>query len=899
MGDTARPATDQGGPLGGRPTAFPDVPSGGSEHPAKFVKEGLTFDDVLLVPDASSVTPADVSTRTRLTPRIELAVPIVSAAMDTVTEGQLAIALARLGGLGVIHRNLSIEDQVAEVDKVKRSQSGMIVDPVTLPPEAPVTRALELMAHYRISGVPITDPDGRLVGLLTNRDLRFIDETDQPIADVMRRPPLVTAPPGTTLEEAKALLWEHRVEKLPVVDDDGCLRGLITVKDIKKRTQYPDSTHDERHRLRCGAAVGVGGDSLERAATLVEAGVDLLVVDTAHGHSLGVADTVKLVKDRHGDQIDIIAGNVATGAATDALLDAGADAVKCGVGPGCFAAGTRILMADATYRPIEEVAAGDRVINMHGEPVTVRRAWCTGVREVMTVRHSVSGRNMAMTPDHRFFVGDLSTTTASSVAGSGYLAVLEKKTRLSTSKLVWKQIGDAERATLLAPRSIAFELPDTVHIDLRDTAVREGPLRRYRTEVHESYDLGLMFGTFLGDGHAFLNSSGASEIGRVSWYFSHTEEGLALKLANAVERVTGVRPTTVEGPKVLTLHLYSLQWARVLARFGKRTEKHLPTKYLCSHPQYLQGLYDGLLISDGHLGADGRFGFRNTSERLSELFGVLCFLLNGSFPEVAREEGSAGGLVGTTDERCQPSYRSRVNKRPERRLLADHQIVKQLERRDLNAAVPVYDIEVGCDTHSFVAENVIVHNSICTTRVVAGVGVPQVTAIYDCAEAAARRGATIIADGGLQSSGDVAKAIAAGADVVMVGGLLAGVDESPGDVVFHQGERFKEYRGMGSMGAMKSRSFSKDRYFQGDVTEAEKLVPEGIEGRVAYKGPLANVIYQLVGGLRAAMGYCGTATVPELKERARFVRISGAGLRESHPHDVQITANSPNYGTWG
>ncbi len=385
----------------------------------------------------------------------------------------------------------------------------------------------------------------------------------------------------------------------------------------------------------------------------------------------------------------------------------------------------------------------------------------------------------------------------------------------------------------------------------------------------------------------------------MSWYFAPKEAGLALKLANAVERVTGVRPTTVEGDRVLTLHLYSLPWARLLAELGKRTEKHLPTKYLCSHPSYLQGLYDGLLISDGHLGADGRFGFRNTSPRLSELFGVLCFLLTGSFPEVAKEAGSAGGLLGTTDERCQPSYRSRTTLRPERRQLDDHLVIKQLDRRELGVAVPVYDIEVDCPTHSFIAENVIVHNSICTTRVVAGVGVPQVTAIYDCAVAAARRGATVIADGGLQSSGDVAKAIAAGADVVMLGSLLAGVDESPGDVVFHAGERFKEYRGMGSMGAMKARSFSKDRYFQGEVTEAEKLVPEGIEGRVAYKGPLSNVVYQLVGGLRAAMGYCGTPTVPELKERARFVRITGAGLRESHPHDVQITANAPNYGTWG
>jgi IMP dehydrogenase len=288
-----------------------------------------------------------VSTRTRLTPRVELAIPIVSAAMDTVTEARLAIALARLGGLGVLHRNLSIPDQVAEVDKVKRSQSGMIVDPVTLGPDAPVGAALDLMAHYRISGVPITDPDGKLVGLLTNRDLRFaedtmVGDTTQPISEVMRRMPLVTAPQGTTLEQAKELLWQNRIEKLPVVDDDGYLRGLFTVKDIKKRSQYPHSTHDARGRLRCAAAVGTGGDALERAAELVQAGVDILVVDTAHGHSLGVLDVVKLIKDRHGDHVDVIAGNVATGAATEALLDAGADAVKAGIGPGSICT-TRVV----------------------------------------------------------------------------------------------------------------------------------------------------------------------------------------------------------------------------------------------------------------------------------------------------------------------------------------------------------------------------------------------------------------------------------------------------------------------------------------------------------------------------------------------------------------------------
>ncbi len=494
-------------------SAVPD----GSGYPPKFAKEGLTFDDVLLLPAESNVLPNEVSTSARLTPKIRLSIPVISAAMDTVTEAALAIAMARHGGIGVVHRNLSVEDQVLEVDKVKRSQSGMITDPVTLPPDAPVRAALDLMARYRISGVPIVDPSGVLVGILTNRDLRFVEDHDQAVERVMKAAPLVTAPVGTTLDQAKDILWQYRIEKLPIVDAHGTLRGLITVKDIKKQTEYPLATQDERGRLRVGAAVGVGPDALERAEALVAAGVDLLVVDTSHGHSQGVLDIVKTIKGSL--DIEVIGGNIVTADAVDAMAAAGVDGVKVGVGPG----------------------------------------------------------------------------------------------------------------------------------------------------------------------------------------------------------------------------------------------------------------------------------------------------------------------------------------------------------------------------------------SICTTRVVAGVGVPQVTAIYDCAVAAKRHGITLIADGGIQLSGDIPKALAAGADVVMLGSLLAGVDESPGEVVLHQGERFKEYRGMGSMGAMKARSFSKDRYFQGDVVDTDKLVPEGIEGRVAYKGPLANVLFQLVGGLRQAMGYCGTGTTEELKERGRFVRITGAGLRESHPHDITITKEAPNY----
>jgi IMP dehydrogenase len=483
----------------------------------KFGQEGLTFDDVLLLPAESEVLPNDVSTVTRLTPRIALNIPIVSAAMDTVTEARLAIALARAGGIGIVHRNLSVSDQVAEVDKVKRSESGMIVEPVTLRAGDSVAEALELMERYRISGVPITDDDGVLVGILTNRDLRFETDTSQPVSALMTSRNLVTAPVGTTLEEAEAILHRNKVEKLPVVDADGRLKGLITVKDISKKLAYPDATKDEQGRLRVGAAVGVGTDALERATALVEAEVDVLVVDTAHGHSHGVLEVVRRIKAAH--DVDLVAGNVATGEGALALVDAGADAVKLGVGPG----------------------------------------------------------------------------------------------------------------------------------------------------------------------------------------------------------------------------------------------------------------------------------------------------------------------------------------------------------------------------------------SICTTRVVAGVGVPQVTAIFDAAQALAGHDVPVVADGGIRSSGDIAKAIAAGADAVMLGSMLAGTDEAPGEVMVAQGERFKEYRGMGSLGAMKARSFSKDRYFQGDVEDVDKLVPEGIEGRVPYKGPLAPIVHQVVGGLRQAMGYCGAATIEAMRTRTRFVRITPAGLQESHPHGVTLTKDAPNY----
>ena len=478
----------------------------------KFAKEGFTFDDVLLVPQKSEVTPDMIELGTNLTKKVRLNIPIISAAMDTVTESSLAIAIAREGGLGVIHKNMTIEQQAMEVDKVKRNENGVIIDPFYLSPDNTLEEADALMGKYKISGVPIT-VDGKLVGIFTNRDLRFESDLTKRLGDCMTKDNLVTAPEGTTLEEAAVILQKKKVEKLPIVDENGMLKGLITIKDIEKSQKYPNSARDAQGRLVVGAAIGATQDVLERAKALIDAKVDVLVLDSAHGHSKNIIEAVKKVKTAF-PEIPVIAGNIATAEAAEDLIQAGADAIKVGIGPG----------------------------------------------------------------------------------------------------------------------------------------------------------------------------------------------------------------------------------------------------------------------------------------------------------------------------------------------------------------------------------------SICTTRVVAGIGVPQITAIFDCAQVAKKYGIPIIADGGIKYSGDLVKAIAAGADVVMIGSLFAGCEESPGECEIYQGRQFKVYRGMGSIAAMNKGS--KDRYFQ---TNTKKLVPEGVEGRVPYKGALCETIYQLLGGIRSGMGYCGTQTIPELKEKGKFVRITSAGLIESHPHDINITKEAPNY----
>ena len=511
--DASQSPVDSNLPVGSVPTSPMGADAG--------VPLGLTFDDVLLLPGESDVVPSGADTSALLTRNITLRVPLVSSAMDTVTEARMAIAMARQGGIGVLHRNLSIEDQALQVDLVKRSEAGMVTNPVTCSPDDTLREVDALCSRYRISGVPVVDARGILLGIVTNRDMRFVSDKSALVRDVMTRMPLVTAPVGVVSEQALALLREHKVEKLPIVDPDNRLRGLITVKDFAKSQQYPHATKDEKGRLRVAAAVGVGDEAYKRARALVDAGVDVLVVDSAHGHSRNVLEMVSRVKQDTG--VEVIGGNIATYAGALAMVEAGADAVKVGVGPG----------------------------------------------------------------------------------------------------------------------------------------------------------------------------------------------------------------------------------------------------------------------------------------------------------------------------------------------------------------------------------------SICTTRVVAGVGVPQVTAIMEAARACRPSGVPVIGDGGMQYSGDIAKAMVAGADTVMLGSLLAGCEESPGELIFINGKQYKSYRGMGSLAAMQSRgqarSYSKDRYLQDDVLSDDKLVPEGVEGQVPYRGPLASVAHQLIGGLRQAMGYVGAQTVPELHQRGQLIRITAAGLRESHPHDIQMTVEAPNY----
>ena len=932
------------------------------------IKEGLTFDDVLLIPAYSDVLPAEVDTRTKFSRNIDLHIPLCSSAMDTVTEAGLAIALAQQGGIGVIHKNFSIAEQAEEVDKVKRSESGMIVDPVTIRDNALVSEALQIMERFKISGVPVVDDGNLLVGIITNRDLRFETRFDIPVSEVMTKQPLVTVPIGTTLEQAKAKLQKHRIEKLLVVDDHGLLKGLITVKDIQKAIRYPFAAKDNLGRLRCAAAIGATGDFLERAAALIESRVDAIVIDTAHGHSSRVIEAVKQVKAKFGD-IEIIAGNVATFEATKALIDAGVDAVKTGIGPGsiCCQEDAQILMFDNSIKRICDVKLGEKVIThrgrvrkvtktyrrkYQGEMVEINAAGCpdkvqtTPNHEFLAVTFDVSDKLRSKCGAKYFFSKPkynkgLRWVRADELKPQDVLVIPKQKYEVETCffdlldtvphykfdpESIWankpsgnsneenyhqlaKQFSTTARVVgtiVTEKRKLIDELSSSLNKYLDNKNYQRVLLpKKLNRFIFLDKNLMRLIGYFTAEGYVVGNPNNR----QLRFAFNENETDFCNDVKNLVNKIFGYdktvfRKTPRHAVEVMVHNHAIAKFFEWLLPKGA-INKSLPDFVLNQSKENLRQFLIGALRGDGSLKDARRIGYKTASPHLAhqiaEVFMRLGYLASIQSYEPKNENHSTSYYVrigGEQAKRFAKEFLELNLKFPEnlkhkQDVFSDDEYfyvairsVKTLENQELE----VFNIEVEED-HTYIANRVAVHN--CTTRVVTGAGVPQITAILDCVNAARGSGVPIIADGGVKYSGDVAKAIASGADSVMIGSLFAGTEEAPGEVILYQGRNFKTYRGMGSIGAMKKGS--SDRYSQEGTVSDSKYVPEGIEGRVAYKGTLADMVTQLVGGLKSGMGYTGCKTIEELQTNAKFVRITSAGLRESHVHDVIITKEAPNY----
>lgn len=838
----------------------------------------LTYEDVFMVPRRSKVDSrqgVDLAT----TDGTGTTIPLVVANMTSVAGRRMAETIARRGGLAVIPQDIPV-DVVASVIAWVKSRHLLYDTPLTLETTATVGEAVNLLPKRAHGGLVVMD-HGVPVGVVTEADCAGVDRYTQ-LHQVMSRE-LLTLPAGIDPREAFDLLHEGRHKLAPVVDETGALVGLLTRSGALRSTLYQPAL-DASGRLRVAAAVGVNGDVPAKATALLAAGADVLVVDTAHGHQEKMLAVLREIR-RLDPQVPVVAGNVVTAEGTAALIEAGADIVKAGVGPGCCGPGTRVLMANGTYKNIEDIVAGDRVITGEGKPTRVVKAWCTGIREVVGVRHVASGVETLVTSDHRFLVGDLSSVSAATALAVGYARVLRPPTRFGESKIRWQEIGEVDRAALLSPGKAQFELPAHLRIDLREFATREKQLERYNVVVEESEDLGYMLGFFLGDGSVHMGRKRRNPTGSVGFYVGLHEPAVQERLLDCVERVTGVRPALGRAERgKQDLALYSLQWARILERCGKKAEKHLPPEWLCSDPAYLRGLLQGLIDSDGHVDSGGRPCFRNTSRSLSELYGVLCLLIEGTLPNVVVGPGSAGGLPGVRDEDCLPSFKSRLNSTHERRHLGEHSIVKLLAIRETGLHLPVYDIEVEDEHHSFIADNVIVHNSMCTTRMMTGVGRPQFSAVLECAAEARRQGGHVWADGGVKHPRDVALALAAGASQVMVGSWFAGTHESPGDTLRDEkGRLYKESFGMASARAVRFRTTSETPFERA----RKALFEEGISTSKMYLDPdrpgAEDLLDMIIAGVRSSCTYAGAINLEEFHERARVGVQSAAGYAEGRP----------------
>lgn len=932
------------------------------------IKEGLTFDDVLLVPAYSEILPSDTDTATQFSQNIRLNIPLCSSAMDTVTEASLAIALAQQGGIGVIHKNFSIAEQAEEVDKVKRSESGMIVDPVTIRDNALVSEALNIMGRFKISGVPVVDENGFLVGIITNRDLRFETRTEISVSEVMTKQPLVTVPVGTTLTEAKAKLQKHRIEKLLVVDDDGHLKGLITVKDIQKAIRYPNAAKDELGRLRVAAAIGATGDYLERAEALINSRADAIVVDTAHGHSSRVIEAVKKIKQKF-PETEIIAGNIATGEAAKALVSVGVNAVKVGIGPGsiCLNSKALVLMYDNSIKQICDVKLGEKVITHLGRARQVTKTYRRKYQGDM-IEINVAGcpDKVQATPNHEFLAVTFDASEKlRSKSGAKYFFSKPKYNK----GLRWVRADELKKQDVLVVPKQKYEA-ETCFFDLLDAvphynsdehniwgkkigfnpnveshgklSEKFGTTKRiietiisgkrkvsdsltlsvneYLNEVNYQrilqpqklnryifLDANLMrlIGYFTAEGYVVGNANNR----QLRFAFNENEVEFIEDVKQLVSKIfgydkTAVRPTPRRAIEIIVSNHAIAKFFEWLMPKGA-VNKRLPDFVLNQSPENLRQFLIGALRGDGSLKDARRVGYKTASPHLAhqiaEVFARLGYLASVQSYEPKNESYSTSYYVRIGGEQAKrfavefPELNLDFpeNIKHKQDVFADEDYfyvairsVEILENQELE----VFNLEVEED-HTYIANRVAVHN--CTTRVVTGAGVPQITAIIECVNAAKGSGVPVIADGGVKFSGDVAKAIAAGADSVMIGSLFAGTEEAPGETILFQGRTFKTYRGMGSIGAMKRGS--SDRYAQEGTVSDSKYVPEGIEGRVAYKGTLAEMVTQLVGGLRSGMGYTGCKNIKELQENAKFIRITSAGLRESHVHDVIITKESPNY----
>jgi inosine-5'-monophosphate dehydrogenase len=848
--------------------------------------EGLSYDDVLAIPKYSEIkTRKEVSTKTKLTRRISINIPIVSSNMDSVTETKMAIAMAENGGIGIIHRFMPIEKQVAQIKAVKRAESFIIEKPYTLTVNHLLKDAKELMLRHGPAGIIILDENKKTAGILTKRDIIFEKNENRKIIDLMTPfNDLIYADPNIHMDEAVKLLKKHKIEKLPLIDKDRKLKGLITAKDIQKRESHPLASKDKKGRLLVGGAVGVIGDYLERTEALVEAECDVICIDIAHGHSLNCINAIKNIR-KEFPKIELIVGNIATKKAAKDLLKYDIDALKVGVGPGCFAAGTRILMANGTYKNIEDIKPGEKVINKEGKPVKVKKAFCTGIRKVSKLRTSLFYEDTYVTPDHNYWVGDPNTTTFKTIQSRVYAKTLNSKTKRKQSKYKWKEISKTQKDVLLMPKKIKFELKNSFKITLMKRAEGTGKNKSdYKPDIvlKPSYELGYIFGMFLGDGNSHTAQlKTKSKIGSVRWYLSKNEKEKINKLSKYIKKIFNKECKITTKNKLVSLILYYKPLADFLQTFGKRKEKHLPSQYLVKNEDYLKGLLDGLIDSDGFTEKQGRINFSNTSKYLIELFNILTYLVKGAFPNNRKKELSTGSLKGTKKENLSQGYVARIIKTFNKRLTKDYQISKILELKETNKYVPVYDLEIDCPTHSFIANNAIVHNSICTTRIVTGCGVPQLTAIMDVAKVS---DVPLIADGGIKHSGDILKALAAGAHTVMIGNLLAGTEESPGTSIIREGRKYKLYRGSTSYLGSIDRKERENGYISEE--EVSSIVPEGVEGIVPYRGHVKEVLHQLVMGLKSGMSYCGAKTIEELRKKVDFIKISPSGMRESGPHDL-------------